>query len=97
VYEGLAALIEAPDAASCEHPDITLGELRGPAGGLVTITNHADREVSGSVRLPRSDARIEWIRPAGGDGSDDEDGQLAIELEAYGAAVVAWRDRPVSP
>jgi hypothetical protein len=91
VYGGLAALIDARAAASCDHPDVTLGELRGPAGGLVTITNHADREVSGSLRLPRSDVRIEWERPDAGGGAVVEDGRVAFELEGYGAAVVAWR------
>jgi hypothetical protein len=91
VYAGLAELMEASDAASCDHPDVTLGELRGPAGGLVTLTNHSDRDVSGSVRLPRSNEGVEWIRLAGVDPPDIESDRLAIELEAYGAAVVAWR------
>jgi hypothetical protein len=97
VYGGLAALIDASDAVSCDHPDVTLGELRGREGGLVTITNHADRDVSSSVRLPRSDARIEWKRRDGAGSPDVDDGRFELELEAYGAAVVAWRARPLTP
>jgi hypothetical protein len=91
LYRGLAALMDASDGASCDHPDVTLGELRGPAGGLVTLTNHSDREVSGSVRLPRSDARAEWVGRARVEGAGIENGRLPVELEPYGAAVVAWR------
>ena len=97
LYRGLAALVDVSDAATCDHPDVTLGELRGPAGGLVTLTNHSDREVSGSVVLPRSDAGLEWVGPGRVEGADAADGRIPIELEAYGAAVLGWRARPLTP
>jgi hypothetical protein len=91
LYAGLARLVDAAGSASCDHPDVTLGELRGPGGGVVTLTNHSDRDVAASVRLPRAGARVEWAGPGAAPGFDAAEDRLSVALEAYGAAVLSWR------
>jgi hypothetical protein len=91
LYAGLARLVEAPDSASCDHADVTLGELRGPEGGVVTLTNHSDRDVTASLRLPRAGARVEWAGPGAASGFDAAEDRIAVALEAYGVAVLSWR------
>lgn len=90
LYAGLARLLQTP-AASSDHPDVTLGDLRGPDGGVVTATNHSDRAVTTAVRLPEGAARADVVGPEGTSGTDVADGRVALELEPYAAAVVSWR------
>jgi len=91
LYAGLARLVDATDSASCDHADVTLGELRGPEGGVVTLTNHSDRDVSASVRLPRAGARVEWAGGRAAPVLDAGVDRLSVALEAFGAAVLSWR------
>lgn len=91
LYSGLARLVEDSDSATCDHPDVTLGEVRGPEGGVVTLTNHSDRDVTASVRLPRAGAQVEWARAGAADGFDAAADRLSVALGAYGAAVLSWR------
>jgi hypothetical protein len=91
LYAGLARLVESPDSASCDHADVTLGELRGPAGGVVTLTNHSDRDVTAPVRLPRASARVEWTGAGDAPGLESAEDRLSVTLDAYGAAVLSWR------
>ena len=90
LYAGLAWLLETSAAVSCDHPDVTLGDLRGPSGGLATVTNHSDRAVATTIRLPEDATRADRIGPSESIGLAVNDA-LALELEAYGAAVIAWR------
>jgi hypothetical protein len=90
LYAGLARLIESA-GASCDHPDVTLGEMRGPEGGLTTATNHSDRAVTTAIRLPGDAARAHLLGPNETSDSEVADGLVPVNLEAYGAAVVAWR------
>jgi hypothetical protein len=91
LYAGLARLVESPDSSSCDHADVTLGELRGPEGGVVTLTNHSDRDVTAPVRLPRAYARVEWAGAGAAPHLEAAEDRLSVALEAYGAAVLSWR------
>jgi hypothetical protein len=91
LYAGLAGLASRADGTACEHPDVTLGELRGPSGGLVTLTNHSDRQVSTSVRLPVVEQSVGWVRPPAASGSSAGDGRVPVVLEPFEAAVATWR------
>lgn len=91
LYAGLAELVDRSNGAGQDHPDVTLGELRGPGGGLVALTNHADRAVSTIIRLPGDARRADLVGPGAGIGLDPSDGAVPIELEPYGAAIVTWR------
>ena len=76
---------------------MTCGTLRGPTGGLVTVTNHGATELRVSLRLPGDAGEIRRYGPAGIDllGSGNRvDNGLAVELDlaAHGFAVVGWTD-----
>jgi endo-1,4-beta-mannosidase len=90
LYDGVARLLGRPDAAGCGHPDVTVGELHGPAGGVVTATNHSGVEARTTVRMPGASA-VERVRPDGRSGVDVGADGVAIELEPFGAAVFEWR------
>jgi hypothetical protein len=90
LYAGLSALLADSGHAGCDHPDVTVGELRGPAGGLVTVTNHSTAHVAATVRMPQA----RGVRHVGRDRTSNaelEDGYVAVELEPYDAAVFDWR------
>jgi hypothetical protein len=91
LYAGLTQLVDAESNASCGHPDVTLGELRGPLGGVVTATNHSDRAVAATIRLPDGARDAAAVGPDGTSNVQGADGDAALDLGAYGAAVVAWR------
>ncbi len=42
LYAGLVALTGGPGCGA-DHPDVTSGESRGPAGGVIAATNHGRR------------------------------------------------------
>jgi Cellulase (glycosyl hydrolase family 5) len=91
LFAGVAAQIASSDVAACDEPDLTLGELRGPSGGVITITNHADRTLTADVRPPPAAKRVEHLGPGAARSELDlADGAVAIDLEAYGAAVLTW-------
>ncbi len=91
LYAGLARLLESSAAASCDHPDVALGELRGPQGGIITATNHSARDITAVIRAPEDAVRAEGAGPGDIFDSDFADGRVSVELPAYGAAVAAWR------
>jgi Cellulase (glycosyl hydrolase family 5) len=99
LYAGVAGLLSASDGARCEHPDVTLGELRGPLGGIVSATNHGDAAVSATVQLPvsaRSAHRIVVGEPAPTAIVDAS--MIELELQPFGATVIDWRtDGAFSP
>jgi len=55
------------------------------------LTNHSDRDVSASVRLPRAGARVEWAGGRAAPVLDAGVDRLSVALEAFGAAVLSWR------
>ncbi len=91
LYAGVARLASTSERAACEHPDVTLGELRGPEGGVVTLTNHSDRSVETLLRLPEGGGDLAWIAAHAGSGPPDADGRVPVALEPYGAAIATWR------
>jgi hypothetical protein len=99
LYAGLLTEAGIREPASVDHPDVTFGNLRGPRGGLVVVTNHGPAALRLDLDLP-SEARA--IRTFGPTGTTDVgpgrsvDGRLAVELDlpAYGATIVGWDDRP---
>jgi hypothetical protein len=91
LYAGLAGLTLGDERPACTDPDVTLGDLRGPSGGLVAVTNHADRAVAGAVRLPSGVRSAELVAGSGSSPADLDERDVRIELEPFGATVVAWR------
>ena len=70
---------------------MTTGSLRGPAGGLVTVTNHGPAPLHLPVRLPAETAMAAELGPAGEARLAIEGEAVEIELPPYGAAAVGWR------
>ena len=91
IYAGLAALAGVADPASVAHPDVTTGTLRGPAGGLVAVTNHGPTAVRVPLRLPEAAATATEIGPAGATPLAREGNAVELALEPHGATVVGWR------
>ena len=97
VYAGLGARAGVADPAAVAHPEVTTGTLRGPAGGLVTVTNHGAAALRVPLRLPRDAGAAAAVGPAGSAAVALEAGAVELDLEPYGAALVGWRtggDRP---
>jgi hypothetical protein len=86
LYAGLAHLVPRAGQAGCADPDVALGELRGPGGGVLTLTNHSDRPITTTVGLPEGATRLEPLIPTSRDA-----GGSTVALEPYGAAVAVWR------
>jgi len=91
VYAGLAALAGVADPASVAHPDVTTGSLRGPAGGLVTVTNHGPAPLHLPVRLPAETAMAAALGPAGEARLALAGQAVEIELAPYDATAIGWR------
>lgn len=87
VYAVLAAISGAALPARLEHADATNGVLGGDGGGLLVVTNHTPRPITGRVLLPPGarDPRIEF--PSGQAFDPDE-----TTLPGYGVLVVGWTD-----
>jgi hypothetical protein len=90
LYAGLAALLPKTVLAGSDHPDVTVGELRGPAGGLVTATNHSGDSVTAAVRMPEA-STVRRVTPDGTVEAALDVGDVGVELEPYGAALFDWR------
>ncbi len=93
LYAGLAACAGVAEPAGADHPDVTSGSLAGPAGGLVTLTSHAAARRDVGVRLPADATGARLVDARGGRPLPIEGGRVAVALDGYAAAVVAW-DRP---
>jgi hypothetical protein len=91
IYAGLLDLLGSIDEARCEHPDVTVGELRGPAGGLITATNHSETGLTASLRLPESVRTAQWVRADARTATELVDGAIELDLDPFGAAVIDWR------
>jgi cellulase (glycosyl hydrolase family 5) len=91
LYAGLRELLPAGDRAGCEHPDVTVGELRGPAGGVVTATNHSDGALAPDVRLPSGARSADRVSADGAERHALEEGVVRVQLGPYDAAVLEWR------
>lgn len=92
IYAGLAATAGVADPAAVAHPEVTTGTLLGPAGGLVTLTNHGAAALRLPLRLPGDARAAASIGPAGSAAVAIESGAVEVGLEPYGAVVVGWRD-----
>ncbi len=90
LYDGVARLLGRPEAAGCGHPDVTIGELRGPAGGIVTATNHSRVEARTMVHVPGA-STAERVSPDARSSVDVGPDGIELELEPFGAAVFDWR------
>jgi Cellulase (glycosyl hydrolase family 5) len=86
VYRGLAELAGVHPAVM--HPDIATGRLRGPGGGLLTLTNHSTVMHRIDLELPDGARNPRVVGPAG-DAPLDPEG-TGLELPPAGAAVVAY-------
>jgi hypothetical protein len=91
LYAGLHELLTSREGAGCDHPDVTVGELRGPSGGVVTATNHSDDRLTVSVRLPAGASSATRVAADRGEPAHVEHRSVEIELAPYGAAVFDWR------
>jgi hypothetical protein len=90
LYAGIRELLSDRDVVSATHPDVSVGELRGPAGGVVAVTNHSGGRATPIVRVPGADA-VRRQTPDGSQVATLDGGALEIELEPYDAAVFDWR------
>ena len=91
LYAGLASLVTTRSAASCDEPDVILGELRGPEGGVVVATNHAGSSIVSTLRLPEGAVRAEIVDAAGTSTAELSGDAIPIALDPFGATVVTWR------
>ena len=91
LYAGLADLARTSSTASCEEPDVTLGELRGPEGGVIVATNHSSSTIALALRLPEEAVHAEIVDAIGTSTAEVTGGAVPLELGAYGATVVTWR------
>jgi hypothetical protein len=95
LYAGILVEAGIREPAWVDHPDVTCGTLRGPTGGLATVTNHGATDLHVSLRLPTDADAIRRYGAAGidllgpGDRLDDSLG-VELELAARGFAVVGW-------
>jgi hypothetical protein len=90
LYAGLAALAGVAEPASVGHPDVTTGMLRGPAGGLVAVTNHGPADLRVGLRLPEGAHDVRAFGPAGPKALRIGDGAVDLDLPAHGATLVGW-------
>lgn len=90
LYRGLAALAGVAEPASVGHPDVTTGMLRGPAGGLVAVTNHGPAALRVELRLPEGAGDARAFGPAGPVALRIGDGAVDLDLTAHGATLVGW-------
>jgi hypothetical protein len=97
LYAGLIELAGVWQAARADHPDVTTGVLGGPGGGSIALTNHGPADVQVVVHLPGDAAAVRSFEPNGARSLAAEPAgtNVAVELElpAYGAAFVGWRQR----
>lgn len=68
LYAGLADLAGARSAARAEHPEAMSGELRGPRGGLLALTNHGAEAIEATLTLPAGTGTPRLVAPAGAAG-----------------------------
>ena len=94
LYAGLAACAGVAEPASARHPDVTTGALLGPAGGLVTLTNHAAAGRAVTLRLPPDAATARLVSADGSAALPVEGGTAEVALDGFGAALVAWDRLP---
>ena len=93
LYAGLAACAGVAEPAAADHPDVTSGPLAGPAGGLVTLTNHAGAGLDVGVRLPADATGARLLEADGSRPLPIEGGRVALTLDGYAATIVAWDRR----
>jgi hypothetical protein len=86
LYAGLADLSGARDGACASHPDLTHGELRGPGGGTLVVTNHSGAPVRAPLHLPAGACHVALVGPRGRASFDGAE----LDLEPYGAVAVTW-------
>ncbi len=86
LYRGLADL--AGLRPHIEDPDVVTGALRGSAGGLIAITNHATGARTIDLALPEGARAPRIVGPRGVDELDP--GAPGLDLPPAGGAVVAY-------
>lgn len=96
LYAGVADLASAglADRPSADHPDVTVGSLRGPGGGAAVLTNHGPAAAEVTLQLPGGARSPRLVGPGVQPACELEDEQTQVALEGYGAAVLAWQAGP---
>lgn len=90
LYAGIADLARADERPRGDHPDVAIGSLRGPRGGLAVLTNHGSAAVDLTLRLPDAARAPRLVGPDGAEAAELDAGQTQVRLASYGAAIVAW-------
>lgn len=85
LYAALAEMAGCAPIAQLPHPDVANGVLTGPRGGVLIVTNHSARAVSGQLRLPPK-SRLDGCLPDPAVLRGD-----AVELPPYAVAALTWR------
>jgi hypothetical protein len=98
LYAGLMAEAGIREGARVDHPDVTCGTLRGPSGGLVTLTNHGPVDLRVGLHLPAEASAIRrfglaGVEPLGSAERDVEGAVIELDLPATGFAIVGWNGR----
>jgi hypothetical protein len=93
LYAGLASEAGVTEPAWVGHPDVSTGSLAGPAGGLVSVTNHGESRRTVTLRLSGGAAAARTVGAGGAGSLVLQNGTAELELGGYGATIVAW-DRP---
>ena len=63
LYRAVIDLAGAALPARADHPDLTNGVLRGPAGGLLVVTNHTGSRVEAPLVLPAGVRAVRVVSP----------------------------------
>jgi hypothetical protein len=91
LYGGLADLAGARGPVAVEHPDVTVGALLGPGGGLASLTNHSGAALEVDVRLPAEAHDACLVQPTGSVPAETNQETVHVALNPYGATVLAWQ------
>ena len=91
LYGALRQLAQLTPPLGLTHPALTTGELHGPDGSLVVVTNHGDEPVDADL-APQPGVRLEsWPLAT----SSFDAPVRRLSLAAHGAALLGlWRDAP---
>jgi beta-galactosidase len=92
LYAGIAELASAgiADRPRGDHPDVTVGSLRGPRGGAAVLTNHGPTDARVTLRLPGGAHAPCLVGPGMQTPCELDGGQTQVVLESCGAAILAW-------
>jgi endo-1,4-beta-mannosidase len=88
LYAGAAQIAGAEPIAGAEHRGLTNGNLTGPDGGVLVVTNHEGTPVAAPLRLPPAATDVTLLPLSGSEISND---LRTLTLQPFAAAAITWR------